>query len=244
MRSHGRAREHPHRGGQGPARSLALRSRSPSPDPSTRSPAFSTSRWRGKTLESDVDTRAERTITWMDTYTTGAPRSSRGERQEADDADPIGKPRGEAMTRESRSVLTTLVLVALLIISAMVLDVGAVYNQRRQDQNAADSGSLAAAAELTHGESAIVDVAKDYAQETLDPGHTLTADQWNSCSVDSGAARHRRHGSKLHHLQRPTGARPHSRPVLRDHVRQGGWGRRDPARRLRHRRPRLGWSNT
>ena len=82
-------------------------------------------------------------------------------------------------------VLTALVLFTLMILSAFVLDLGAVYNQRRQDQSAADSAALAAAAELTNDESDIVDAAKDYAEETL--GVTLTATEWNSCAGDSGS---------------------------------------------------------
>jgi Tfp pilus assembly protein PilX len=82
-------------------------------------------------------------------------------------------------------VLTALVLVVLLILSAFAIDLGAVYNERRQDQSAADTGALAAAAELTNDESDIVDAAKDYAEDTL--GHSLTGAQWNSCGTDSGA---------------------------------------------------------
>ena len=46
-------------------------------------------------------------------------------------------------------VLVALVMVVLLVFAAFVVDVGAVYNLRRQDQSAADSAALAAAQELS-----------------------------------------------------------------------------------------------
>lgn len=82
-------------------------------------------------------------------------------------------------------LLTALVLITLLIFSAIVLDIGAVYNNRRQDQSAADSSALAAARELDGTEAEIVAAAQTYAEDTL--GVDLTTDQWNSCVTDAGA---------------------------------------------------------
>ena len=81
-------------------------------------------------------------------------------------------------------VFVALVLLVLMIFAAFVVDVGAVYNLRRQDQSAADSGALAAARDISN-EASAVDAAKQYANETL--GTPLDDATWNSCTVDTGA---------------------------------------------------------
>ena len=77
-------------------------------------------------------------------------------------------------------------LVILLVFAAFAIDVGAVYNHRRQDQNAADGAALAAAGDLENGVTAAVATAKTCnAHATL--GQTLSASEWNSCVTDPGA---------------------------------------------------------
>lgn len=82
-------------------------------------------------------------------------------------------------------VMFALTLVSLLTFAAFAVDLGALYNHRRQDQNAADAGALAAAQELSESEADIVAAAKTYTHNTL--GVTLTAAQWNSCVGDGSA---------------------------------------------------------
>lgn len=82
-------------------------------------------------------------------------------------------------------VIVALVLVVLMVFSAIVIDVGAVYNSRREDQNAADAGALAAAREIDGSEADLISAAMEYAEDTLDVD--LTAAQWDSCASDAGA---------------------------------------------------------
>lgn len=98
---------------------------------------------------------------------------------------------GQAMSHDVRGrrhergfvlVLFSLTLVGLLVFAAFAIDLGALYNYRRVDQNAADAAALAAAQELGRGESYIVAAAKDYASQTL--GLTLSDAQWDSCDGD------------------------------------------------------------
>ncbi len=83
-------------------------------------------------------------------------------------------------------VLVAIILVTLMAFTAMVLDIGATYNLRRQDQSAADSGALAAAASLLGTPADLATQAKQYANDTL--GVSLTSQQWNSCPALSGWA--------------------------------------------------------
>lgn len=82
-------------------------------------------------------------------------------------------------------VIVGLVLVVLMVFSAIVIDVGAVYNSRREDQNGADAGALAAARELDGDEADLLAAAMEYAEETIDEDLTLA--QWDSCAGDAGA---------------------------------------------------------
>jgi len=99
---------------------------------------------------------------------------------------PLSTPRGAGRRRDGERgftlVLFALTLVGLLTFAAFAIDLGALYNHRRQDQNAADAGALAAAQELSESEADLVAAAKDYAESTL--GRTLTAEQWDSCDSD------------------------------------------------------------
>jgi uncharacterized membrane protein len=58
---------------------------------------------------------------------------------------------GRRNRREERGlalVIFALMLFSLLMITALVVDLGAVYAHRRNDQNAADAAALAGAQEL------------------------------------------------------------------------------------------------
>ncbi len=81
-------------------------------------------------------------------------------------------------------IFVALILVTLMAFTAMVIDVGATYNLRRQDQSAADSAALAAAASILVSPAEMAVQAKQYANDTL--GVTLTDAQWNSCPALSG----------------------------------------------------------
>ena len=80
--------------------------------------------------------------------------------------------------------LFALLLVVFMIFVAFAVDLGAIYNLRREDQSAADVAALAAAQELPN-KTAAVAAAKSYAHDTL--GLTLTDATWNSCATDTGA---------------------------------------------------------
>ena len=80
--------------------------------------------------------------------------------------------------------LFALLLVVFMIFVAFAVDLGAIYNLRREDQSAADVAALAAAQELPN-KTAAVAAAKAYAHDTL--GVTLTDATWNSCATDTGA---------------------------------------------------------
>jgi Flp pilus assembly protein TadG len=94
--------------------------------------------------------------------------------------------RRRARGGEAGIVLTlfALLLVVFLIFVAFAVDLGSVYNLRRQDQSAADVGSLAAAQELPNKSNAVIE-AKSYVHDTLKV--TFTDAQWNSCTTDTGA---------------------------------------------------------
>lgn len=78
-------------------------------------------------------------------------------------------------------VLGALLLTSLLLISAVVVDIGNVYAHRRTDQSAADSGALAAAQDLAVEATAVAE-AKAVVHDNL--GVVLTNAEWNSCGSD------------------------------------------------------------
>lgn len=79
-------------------------------------------------------------------------------------------------------VVMSLILTALLITAAIVVDIGAVYAARRTDQSSADNGALGAAQDL-EDETAAVSEVKSIVHRNL--GRTLTAAEWDSCSADT-----------------------------------------------------------
>lgn len=86
-------------------------------------------------------------------------------------------------------VLFALTLVVLLVFTAMAVDLGAVYNERRQDQTASDAGALAGAQEATR--TAAADTVISYTREDVDFDPALSAWQaaWASCTDPGRTAR-------------------------------------------------------
>jgi hypothetical protein len=81
-------------------------------------------------------------------------------------------------------VVASLVLVMLMAFAALAVDMGGLYNARRQDQSAADMGALAAAQELPFP-SAVAALAIEYAEVTL--GVPVGSLDFDSCTDDPGA---------------------------------------------------------
>lgn len=79
-------------------------------------------------------------------------------------------------------VLFALVLVTMLTFSAFVIDFGAVYNQRRQNQAAADAGALGGVQDLASESLATISTrVQQLVHDTL--GRTLTT--WDTCGDTS-----------------------------------------------------------
>lgn len=81
-------------------------------------------------------------------------------------------------------VLAALAMVTMLVIAALVVDIGGLYAARRQDQNSADAAALAAVQDISDRTSARKS-AIDYAEDDL--GVDLSDSAWNSCTTDAGA---------------------------------------------------------
>ncbi len=75
-------------------------------------------------------------------------------------------------------------MVSMLVIAALVVDMGGVYSARRRDQNSADAASLAGAQQMST-RSAAAATAMAYAEDDL--GTDLSDAAWNSCATDAGA---------------------------------------------------------
>ena len=73
-------------------------------------------------------------------------------------------------------------LLLLMGMAAVTVDLGAAFNERRQDQSSADAAALAAGVEILIGNSyeEAVAAAKSFVDQNL--GRTLTAAQWSQCT--------------------------------------------------------------
>jgi len=78
-------------------------------------------------------------------------------------------------------VFTALLLIVLMIFAALALDLGSLYNARRNDQNAADTAALGGVQNLSSSDTVLANEVKHLAHETI--GVTLTAAEWNSCGT-------------------------------------------------------------
>lgn len=81
-------------------------------------------------------------------------------------------------------VFLALILLILMAFTSIVVDIGAGYNLRRQDQSAADVGALAGAQDLPN-DALVVSTVKSYVNDTLES--PIPNSSWNLCSVDPGA---------------------------------------------------------
>jgi hypothetical protein len=93
--------------------------------------------------------------------------------------------RGRREERGLALIFTVMLLVVMLIFASFAIDIGALYNHRRQDQNAADSGALAAAQDLTSPAATMRDSAMQWAEDTV--GVDFPLSMWNTCGSDGGA---------------------------------------------------------
>jgi hypothetical protein len=81
-------------------------------------------------------------------------------------------------------IFVALILIVLMAFTSIVLDLGAGYNLRRQDQSAADTAALAAAQDMPN-DALVVSTVKSYVADTLDT--TIPNSGWNLCTDDPGA---------------------------------------------------------
>lgn len=78
-------------------------------------------------------------------------------------------------------VLFALLLSVLMVFASFAVDLGGVYNARRNDQNAADAAALGGVQDLGGSDATIISQVKTLAHGTLET--TLTDAQWNSCGA-------------------------------------------------------------
>jgi hypothetical protein len=102
-----------------------------------------------------------------------------------DEGLPAVSPTPDRTERGLALIFVALLMIVMLIFAAFAIDVGALYNYRREDQNAADGAALAAAQDLGQSTATVVATAKAYVHDTL--GVTFSAAQWNSCGADGGS---------------------------------------------------------
>ena len=95
------------------------------------------------------------------------------------------RTRGRRDERGLALIFTVMLLVVMLIFASFAIDIGALYNHRRQDQSAADSGALAAAQDLSSPVATMRDSAMQWAEDTVGVDFPLSA--WNTCGSDGGA---------------------------------------------------------
>lgn len=96
------------------------------------------------------------------------------------------------MLRSERGAAAIVVAISMLVImgfAALVIDLGAGFNERAQDQSAADASVMAGAIEALGNAEAMRDLALEYARANLDTIYTDAewAAIWESCS-DPGKA--------------------------------------------------------
>ncbi|MDP1807554.1 MAG: Tad domain-containing protein [Acidimicrobiales bacterium] len=72
-----------------------------------------------------------------------------------------------------------------MIFASFAVDLGGVYNARRNDQNAADAASLGGVQDLSGSNATVIASVKALTHGTL--GTTLTDAQWNSCGAITDA---------------------------------------------------------
>lgn len=89
------------------------------------------------------------------------------------------------LTREEKGASAVLLAMSMLMIMGLVaiaVDLGIGFNERRQDQTAADLGVMAGATEILAGEATIRDEALSYARSNLPT--TFTDEEWATAWLD------------------------------------------------------------
>jgi hypothetical protein len=94
------------------------------------------------------------------------------------------------MMQREKGASAVVVAISMLVImgfAALVIDLGAGFNQRAQDQSAADTGALAGAGNTLGGVAGVRDAALAYVQDNLDTTYSATDWQtsWEACT-DAG----------------------------------------------------------
>lgn len=110
----------------------------------------------------------------------------------------MGRERGVS------ALLTASALLLMMGMAAIALDVSAGYNERRQDQTAADAGALAGALEYVLGGSAASNKVTEYVAVNLDTTAGAMQTAWESC-VDPAAERNTQPGDNFVALPPPSG---------------------------------------
>lgn len=85
--------------------------------------------------------------------------------------------------------LVALSLLVLMVFAALVLDLGLVYTERRNDQNSADAAATSAAVQMLRAQTTQAAVDEAVAKVNDDLGRTVTATEWVNCSDPANLAR-------------------------------------------------------
>lgn len=98
--------------------------------------------------------------------------------------------RGRSGERGVSAILFALMLTVMLTVSAIAVDLGAAYSERRHDQNTADVAAMSGAVEAVHGGGVINDIVAevgDKVNTTL--GRAVTEQEWTDCKDPDQLAR-------------------------------------------------------
>lgn len=98
--------------------------------------------------------------------------------------------------RGATAVIVAASMILLIGIAAVAIDLGAGFNERRQDQVAADAGSLAGALEAINGATAVTQEAADFVASNLETTTAAMASSWISC-VDPASERNAEPGDNF-----------------------------------------------
>lgn len=79
-------------------------------------------------------------------------------------------------------VIVTLALVGLMVMAALAIDLGAVYNERRIDQSTADAAATSGGVQFLRSQTAQAAVSEVVAKVDVDLGRTVTPAEWTACT--------------------------------------------------------------
>lgn len=86
-------------------------------------------------------------------------------------------------------VFVALVLTILMVFAAFAVDLGALYSERRIDQNSADAAATSGGVEFLRIGSTQAAITEAVAKVTADLGRTVTSAEWIACTDDNALAR-------------------------------------------------------